>query len=100
MISIKLKENSIYKLIFGDMDQNTNTIKKINLFMSQKKDTLLNLIKNVIKYYGNISQIFNEENDKKIKLIELLNKYNIEEKNIINLNYINYMNKTKNSMIK
>ena len=63
--------------------------------MSQKKDTLLNLIKNVIKYYGNISQIFNEENDKKIKLIELLNKYNIEEKNIINLNYINYMNKTK-----
>ena len=96
LVNIKLKENSINRILFGDIEKNTNTINKINSLISKKEETVLNLIKNVVKYYGNISQIYNEETDKKDKLIKILEKYDIKEKNQINLNYINYMNKTNN----
>ena len=96
LVNIKLKENSINRILFGDIEKNTNTINKINSLISKKEETVLNLIKNVVKYYGNISQIYNEETDKKNKLIKILEKYDIKEKNQINLNYINYMNKTNN----
>jgi len=96
LVNIKLKENSINRILFGDIEKNTNTINKINSLISKKEETVLNLIKNVVKYYGNISQIYNEETDKKNKLIKILEKYGIKEKNQINLNYINYMNKTNN----
>ena len=49
-----------------------------------------------MKYYGNISEIYKNDNDKKIKLIKILEKYGIKEKNKTNFNYINYMNKTNN----
>jgi hypothetical protein len=48
-----------------------------------------------VKYYGNISQIYNEDNNKKAILVKLLEKYNIKEKNNTNYNYINYMNQAK-----
>ena len=97
MINIKLKENSVYDLIFSGADKNTNTLNKINILISQKENILLNLIKNTVKYYGNISQIYNEESTKKQELIKILDKYDIKEKNKkINLNYINYMNQTNN----
>ena len=97
MINIKLKENSVYDLIFSGAKKNTNTLNKINILISQKENILLNLIKNTVKYYGNISQIYNEESMKKQELIKLLDKYDIKEKNKkINLNYINYMNQTNN----
>ena len=96
MKSIKLKENSINDFIFGDIEKNTSTINKINELITQKKSTLLNLTKNIVKYYGNISQIYNEDNDKKMKLIKILDKYDIKEKNKTNLNYINYINKANN----
>ena len=97
MINIKLKENSVYDLIFSGAEKNTNTLNKINILISQKENILLNLIKNTVKYYGNISQIYNEESTKKQELIKLLDKYDIKEKNKkINLNYINYMNQTNN----
>ena len=96
MVNIKLKENSINKIIFGDIEKNESTVDKINILLSQKKEILLNLIKNVVKYFGNISQIYNEENDKKRQLIKVLEKYEIKEKNKTNLNYINYMNKRNN----
>ena len=97
MINIKLKENSVYDLIFSGAEKNTNTLNKINILISQKENILLNLIKNTVKYYGNISQIYNEESMKKQELIKLLDKYDIKEKNKkINLNYINYMNQTNN----
>ena len=97
MINIKLKENSVYDLIFSGANKNTNTLNKINILISQKENILLNLIKNTVKYYGNISQIYNEESTKKQELIKLLDKYDIKEKNKkINLNYINYMNQTNN----
>ena len=93
MINIKLKENSINDLIFSGAEKNTNIIHKINILLSNKENILLNLIKNTVKYYGNISQIYNEDIDKKAKLIKLLEKNNIKEKNNTNVNYINYMNK-------
>ena len=97
MMNIKLKENSVYDLIFSGADKNTNTLNKINILISQKENILLNLIKNTVKYYGNISQIYNEESMKKQELIKILDKYDIKEKNKkINLNYINYMNQTNN----
>ena len=97
MINIKLKENSVYDLIFSGAEKNTNTLNKINILISQKENILLNLIKNTVKYYGNISQIYNEESTKKQELIKILDKYDIKEKNKkINLNYINYMNQTNN----
>ena len=97
MINIKLKENSVYDLIFSGAEKNTNTLNKINILISQKENILLNLIKNTVKYYGNISQIYNEESMKKQELIKILDKYDIKEKNKkINLNYINYMNQTNN----
>ena len=96
MMNIKLKENSINNLIFGDVEKNVSTISKINELITQKKNTLLNLTKNVVKYYGNISQIYNDDNNKKMKLIKVLDKYDIKEKNKTNLNYINYINKANN----
>ena len=92
MISIKLKENSINDLIFSEAEKNTNIINKINIVIGKKENILLNLLKNTVKYYGNISQIYNEDNNKKTKLVTLLEKYNIKEKNSTNFNYINYMN--------
>ena len=94
LINIKLKENSINEIIFGGIEKNETTINKINVLISKKEDTLLNLTKNIVKYYGNISEIYNKDNDKKIKLIKILEKYGIKEKNKTNFNYINYMNKT------
>ena len=96
LVNIKLKENSINEIIFGGIEKNETTINKINILLSKKEDTLLNLTKNIVKYYGNISQIYNKENDKKIKLIKVLEKYGIKEKNKTSLNYINYINKTNN----
>ena len=95
MINVKLKENSITETILGNIE-NENSFNKINILFSHKKETLLNLIKNVIKYYGNISQIYNDDSDKKIKFINSLKKYDIKEEININSNYFNYINKTKN----
>ena len=96
LLNIKLKENSINEIIFGDLEQNTNSINKINILIIKKKYTFLNLIKNIVKFYGNISQIYSKDNNKKNKLIKVLEKYSIKEKNKANLSYINYMNKTNN----
>ena len=45
LVNIKLKENSINGIIFGDTEKNANTINKINSFLSKKEDTLLNCVK-------------------------------------------------------
>ena len=92
MINIKLKENSINDLILSGSGKNSNLSNKISILFSNKENILLNLIKNTVKYYGNISQIYNEDTNKKKILIKLLKKYNIKEKNNTNFNYINYMN--------
>ena len=94
VINIKLKENSIYQKILGEDIDEKSLQNKINILFTQKKEMLLNLIKNIVKYYGSISQIYNNNKDKKEQFIILLNKYNIKEKTKPkDLNYFNYINK-------
>ncbi len=96
MINIKLKENSIYKNIFGPEFEEQVMQDKIAFLISQKKELMLNLIKNIVKFYGNISQIYNNDINKKNLFKSLLNKYNIKEKVKIDLNYISYIHKENN----
>ena len=54
------------------------------------------MIKNIVKFYGNISQIYNNDKNKKKIFKNLLDKYQIKEKNKTDLNYINYIHKSNN----
>ena len=96
MIKIKIKENSIYQNIFGNFNDDINLKNKMNFLISDKKEKLLNLIRNIVKFYGNISQIYNKDKVKKALLKNLLEKYEIKEKNKTDLNYINYIHKGNN----
>ena len=96
MINIKLKENSIYQNIFENVSDEQFLQDRIKILFSQKKEILVNLIKNIVKYYGNISQIYNNQKTKKNLLLNLLDKYEIKEKIKIDLNYINYIHKDNN----
>ena len=96
MINIKLKENCIYQTVFGNYDNEFCIRNKINLFILHKKEMLLILIRNIVKYYGNISQIYSADKDKKLLFKNLLNKYGIKEKINTDLNYINYIHKGNN----
>jgi len=96
MLKIKIKENSIYQNIFGNFNDDLNLKNKMNILISDKKEKLLSLIRNIVKFYGNISQIYNKDRAKKTMLKNLLEKYEIKEKNKTDLNYINYMHKGNN----
>ena len=96
MIKIKLKENSIYQNIFENYSDEEGFKDKVKLLISEKKEKLLNLIKNIVKFYGNISQIYNNDKNKKKIFKNLLDKYQIKEKNKTDLNYINYIHKSNN----
>ena len=97
ILNIKLKENSIYQNIVGEDIDEEKLQNKINILFTQKKEMLLNLIKNIVKYYGNISQIYNNNKDKKEQFNNLLNRYNINETiKPKDLNYISYINKRNN----
>ena len=96
MLKIKIKENSIYHNIFGNFNDDINLKNKMNILISDKKEKLLNLIRNIVKFYGNISQIYDKDKVKKTMLKNLLEKYEIKEKNKTDLNYINYIHKGNN----
>ena len=96
MINIKFKENNIYENIFANCGGENSILNKISKLISHKKDIFLNLVKNIVKFYGNISQIYNNDRIKKNLFVNLLNKFNIKEKISIDLNYINYINKGNN----
>jgi len=98
IINIKLKENSIYQNIFGNYiyTDEKGLKDKVKLLILEKKEKLLNLIKNIVKFYGNISQIYNNDKNKKKIFKNLLDKYQIKEKNKTDLNYINYIHKSNN----
>ena len=96
MINIKSKENSIYQDILGPKFTDAQTQLKIENLILQKKEMILNMIKNIVKFYGNISQIYNNDRIKKEKLQSILNKYCIKEKVKIDLNYITHIHKENN----
>ena len=96
IMNIKIKENSVYQNIFGPEYGSIEMQNKIEDLILQKKELMLNLIKNIVKFYGNISQIYNNDINKKNVLKTLLNKYNIKEKVKIDLNYISHIHKENN----
>ena len=96
MLNIKFKEDSIYQNIFENYSEEEGLKDKVKLLISEKKEKLLNLIKNIVKFYGNISQIYNNDKNKKKIFKNLLEKYQIKEKNKTDLNYINYIHKSNN----
>ena len=96
ILNIKIKENSAYEDIFGPEINCPEFQNKIEELIMQKKEMMLNLIKNIVKFYGNISQIYNNDINKKNMLKSLLNKYDIKEKIKIDLNYISHIHKENN----
>ena len=63
------------------------------------------MAKNMINQYGNITQIYHNKLDKKMKLINLLSKNKIEEKSendkdVINLSQINKLNNSIKKIVK
>ena len=107
LINIKQKEFNIYKTIFK-LSYNENDIEN---FLSDEKlneDNILNILlvmmKNIINQYGNVTQIYHNKLDKKMKLINLLYKHKIEEKpendkNVINLSQISKLNSSIKKII-
>lgn len=87
LVKIKRLENNIYQKIFDENNNifNNNFIfvkngeNKVNLIKNDKISLLLILVKNFIKNNGKISQIYNDNEEKKIQLQKLLLKYGINE---------------------
>jgi len=87
LVIIKRLENNIYQKIFDENNNifNNNFIfvkngdNKVNLIKNDKISLLLILVKNFIKNNGKISQIYNDNEEKKIQLQKLLLKYGINE---------------------
>ena len=87
MPKIKLNELNIFKIIFN---QNINAINKnkkdpkliIKEKLEQQKQIqlLITLIRNLIKIYGNLSHLYEDDNKKKILIKSLFLRYNIKEK--------------------
>jgi len=98
LVKVKRLENNIYQKIFDENNNifNNNFIfvkngdNKVNLIKNEKISLLLNLVKNFIKNNGKISQIYNDNEEKKRKLQEILFKYGInEDEYFIKSDYIN-----------
>ena len=109
LINVKNKEFEIYKKIF-DFFICEN---EINKYLENEKNIeeklfklQLSIIKNLIKHYGNISQIYINDISKKEKLKNILYKNNIVEKerdnknNFIDLVTLNKINTSVKNIIK
>ena len=73
---------NIFDIFYLDFEINKNKEDSItnNLTEEDKKKLLLSSVKSSINSYGNISQIFGDDEDSKIRLKALLFRYNIKEK--------------------
>ena len=85
MPKIKLNELNIFKIIFNQKINNKNKIDPkliINEKIKQQKQiqVLIGLIRNLIKIYGNLSHLFENDDNKKILIKSLFLRYNIKEK--------------------
>ena len=102
VMKIKRMESNIYQNIFGLSCYDYDIIKykekeKNKLFEEQNMiHLLLIIVKNMIEHYGNISNIYQYDINKKKNLQLLLLKYEIEEKKERNMNMNVAMNKNNN----
>ena len=96
---IKKIENNIYQQLFN-VYSTQEELAKFSEFENYDKQTkiflLLNLARNLVKKYGNISQIYTIKNTvnikKKKKLKKCLQNYSITEKDVNDKDYINLEN--------
>lgn len=107
LILIKKKEFKIYQRILN-YSYCDNDIKEYNtrekIFYEKIFNLQLGIIKNMISHYGNISQIYSDDIEKKEKFKNFLTRYNIfetENKNhIIDLVSLNKINSSVKKIIK
>ena len=101
MLNIKKKEFKIINIILVNKTQSKNDPKKIiqeKLKQQKQIHVLLNLIRELIKNYGNLSHLYEEDN-KKILLKSLFLRYNIREKEWNkNNNLLDIYNKINNDI--
>ena len=85
MTKIKQNELNIYNIIFNQkitMNKNginPKEIMKEKLKQQQQIQLLLKLVRNLIKIYGNLSHLYDDEQNKKILIKSLFLRYNIKE---------------------
>ena len=99
---IKKIENSIYQQLFNVFNTQEE-LAKFSEFENYDKQTkiflLLNLARNLVKKYGNISQIYTIKNTvnikKKKRLKKCLQNYSITEKDINDKDFVNLENLNK-----
>ena len=85
MPKIKLNELNIFKIIFNQKINNKNKkdpklIIKEKLEEQKQIQLLINLIRNLIKIFGNLSHLYENDNNKKILIKSLFLRYNIKER--------------------
>jgi hypothetical protein len=89
---IKNNEASIYQTMFKTYitKEEVSKYKEYEIYEYQTKIfLLLSTIKNLINKYGNVSQIFNENTNKKNILKQCLKKYDLKEKEESDNEYVN-----------
>jgi hypothetical protein len=89
---IKKDESSVYQTLFNTYitKEEISKYKEYEIYEHQTKIfLLLTTIKNLINKYGNVSQIFNENNNKKNILRQCLTKYDLTEKEESDNEYVN-----------
>ena len=89
---IKNDESSVYQTLFNTYitKEEISKYKEYEIYEHQTKIfLLLTTIKNLINKYGNVSQIFNENTNKKNILIHCLTKYDLTEKEESDNEYVN-----------
>ena len=104
MLKMKIKEFNIIRIILLNRNQNESKKNLLQEKLKQQKQilVLLNLIRNLLKTYGNLSHLFDEDNNKKILIKSLFLRYNIKEKewnnndNLIEI-YNKMINEIKNN---
>ena len=86
MTKIKSSELNIFKIIFNKKIINKENNKDPKLILKEKLkqqkqiQILLKLIRNLIKIYGNLSHLYENDNNKQILIKSLFLRYNIKEK--------------------
>ncbi len=89
---IKNDESAVYQTLFNTYitKEEISKYKEYEIYEHQTKIfLLLTTIKNLINKYGNVSQIFNENTNKKHILKQCLKKYDLTEKEESDNEYVN-----------